>query len=131
MNRYGSSGKNSRCGQPTHYSFPVTAHHPSLAQGRWHEFSLAEQLGNVGSEVGRALKWRNRNPERFQSAFDRALELLDLTIQDPRWRTRLNELVRARELLCGAVFGSGEGEHGTTLADLDRYFFRFAVLARK
>ena len=29
--------------------------HQSLAAGRWFELSLAEQLGNVGSEVGRAL----------------------------------------------------------------------------
>jgi hypothetical protein len=33
--------------------------HPSLAAGRWRTFSLMEQLAHVGSEVERALNWRN------------------------------------------------------------------------
>jgi hypothetical protein len=32
--------------------------HQNLAVGRWFEMTLAEQLGNVGSEVGRAIKWQ-------------------------------------------------------------------------
>ena len=36
-----------------------------------------------------------------------ALELLDLTLADPRWRGRLREISRARELLCDAAW---EGE---------------------
>src|SRR5262249_58126211 len=37
----------------------------------------------------------------------RALELLDLTLEDPRWRNRLFEITRARELLCAAVLDGG------------------------
>ena len=48
--------------------------------------SLAEQLGNVGSEIGRASRWQSRNPETARLAFHRALELLDLTLADPRLR---------------------------------------------
>ncbi len=61
-------------------------------------------------------------------AFERGLELLDLTLTDPRWRLRLRELARAREHLCDAA--SGGREYGTTLEDLDRYFLGFAVAAR-
>jgi hypothetical protein len=85
-------------------------------------------MGNVGSEVSRALRWQGRDRALSESAVERALELLDLTIQDSRWRNRLKELARAREILCDAFLGGKE--YGSSLADLDRYFFQFALLAR-
>lgn len=103
-------------------------HHPGLAAGRWAQLSLAEQLANVGSEVGRMRKWRDRDERLAAGAFERALELLDLTLADARWRFRLRELARARELFCDAA--AGGREYGTTLEDLDRYFLAFAVAAR-
>jgi hypothetical protein len=102
--------------------------HREAAAGRWHQLSLAEQLGNVGSEVSRLRRWRPRDERVAQGAFERALELLDLTLADPRWRDRLRELARARELLCDAALGGHE--YGATLEDLDRYFLAFAVAAR-
>ena len=103
--------------------------HRDLAAGRWAQFSLAEQLANVGSEVGRMLRWRGSDERLMSGAFDRALELLDLTLADPRWRDRLREIARARELLCDAA--AGGSEYGTTLEDLDRYFLAFAMAARR
>ena len=73
-------------------------------------------------------RWRDRDARVATGAFDRALELLDLTVADPRWRDRLREIVRARELLCDAA--AGGAEYGTTLEDLDRYFLAFAMAAR-
>ena len=102
--------------------------HRELAAGRWGQLPLVEQLANVGSEVGRMLRWRGRDDRLMAGAFDRALELLDLTLADPRWRDRLREIARARELLCDAA--TGGREYGTTLEDLDRYFLAFAVAAR-
>ena len=101
--------------------------HPGLAAGRWQRLSLAEQLANVGAEVGRMR--RRRAAEERTAAFERALELLDLTLADPRWRGRLKEIARAREVLCDAVRGGRE--YGATLEDLDRYFLDFAVAARQ
>ncbi|MBI4422318.1 MAG: hypothetical protein HY554_01245 [Elusimicrobia bacterium] len=105
------------------------AQHPGLAAGRWGRLSLLQQLANVGSEVSRALSWRGRDPKHFDGAMVRALELLDLSIEDPRWRRRLKELTRARELLCDAWLGGPE--HGTDLAGLDRYFLEFALALRR
>jgi hypothetical protein len=102
--------------------------HRELAAGRWARLSLAEQLGNVGSEVGRMRRAQGRDERAMAGAFERALELLDLTLADPRWRDRLREIARARELLCDAA--AGGTEYGTTLEDLDRYFLAFAVAAR-
>lgn len=101
--------------------------HVSLAAGRWQTLSFLEQMGNIGSEVGRAAKARG-DEERFWPAIGRAYELLGLTIADPRWRTRLKELTRARELL-GDAIGGGR-DYGTTFQDLDKYFFHFALAAR-
>ncbi len=107
----------------------MTPVHQDLAAGRWQTLSLSEQLGNVGSEVGRALKAREQHSDRFQPAFDRALELLDLTINDPRHRGRTRELCRVREVLCD--FLVGENAYGSTADSLDRYFLAFAMSARR
>ena len=102
--------------------------HERLAAGRWHTFSLMEQLANVGSDVARAARWYGKDQQRCDHAFDRAVELLDLTIADERWKGRRRELTRARELLCDAMFGGNT--YGSDLASLDRYFFHFAMAAR-
>jgi len=62
--------------------------HVGLATGRWQTLSLMEQLANVGSDVARAHRWQGKDPASCEKACDRALELLDLTIQDPRWKGR-------------------------------------------
>jgi len=102
--------------------------HSDLASGKWFTLSLAEQLGNIGSEIGRARREQGRNPSSFQNATDRALELFDLTLADTRWRGRLQEIARAREVFCDAL--SGGKEYKSTLEDIDRYFLHFGMLAR-
>ncbi len=103
--------------------------HQEAAKGRWRKFSLAEQLANVGSEISRAKNWQGKDGKIFWGAVERALELFDLTLDDSRWRKRLKEIGRAREIFCGAVLG--DNEYDTTLEDLERYFFNFAVLTRR
>ena len=104
--------------------------HPSLAAGRWFELTLMEQLGNIGSEVGRATRARTQgNDQRLAGALDRALELFDLTLADKRWRGRLKEIARAREVVCD--FLVGDNEYGSTAESLDRYFLPFAMAARR
>jgi hypothetical protein len=99
--------------------------HSSLAAGRWQTFSLMEQLANIGSEVERALNWRNKgNPEYSRLAFQRALELLGLTIADPRHRGRLKELTRTREALLD--FFRGDNDFGSTEKSWRSYFYGFA-----
>jgi len=104
--------------------------HRELTAERWFTFTLAEQLGNVGSEVSRTLKWRSRNPEIAERAMARALELIDLTLDDPRHRSsvaRLREICRAREVLLD--FLVGPNQYGSTELTLQRYFDAFAVAA--
>ncbi|MGB2762112.1 MAG: hypothetical protein WBC21_01065 [Minisyncoccales bacterium] len=102
--------------------------HKELASGRWFQLSLAEQMANIGSEVSRACKWQGKDEDIFCGAVERALELFDLTLKDPRWNKRLKEIARARELFCDAI--TGGKEYKSTLKDLDRYFFCYAFYAR-
>lgn len=106
----------------------MNAQHTSLAAGRWHTMTLAEQLANIGSEVHRARIAQEKGFEdRFHAASDRALELFDLTLADSRWKRRLFELGRMRDIVADTVLG-GE-EYNSTLLSLEPYFDRFALLA--
>ena len=91
---------------------PSLIQHKDLAAGRWTQLSLFEQLGNVGSEVGRALNWRNKQrPEKSYQSFVRALELIDLTLACKHPLHRLREVGRAREVL--ADFFAGDNKINT------------------
>jgi len=105
--------------------------HANLAAGRWQTLTLAEQLGNIGSDVGRAIRAKEQdNDVRLQGALDRALELFDLTVTDERWRgPRRREISRAREVVCD--FLVGENDYASTAESLDAYFFAFAMAARR
>lgn len=68
---------------------------------KWQKLSFFEQMAHIGSEIQRTINWRKKNPQYSQEAFQRALELIDLTIEDKKnqRRSRLKELLRTRELL--------------------------------
>jgi len=103
--------------------------HKELASGKWSKLSLVEQLANIGSEVSRAGKWQGKDENIFWGAVERALELFDLTLEDIRWRGRLREIARVREVFCDAIFGGKN--YQTSLKDLERYFLPFALFARR
>lgn len=102
--------------------------HQELASGKWQKLSLMEQLGNIGSEISRTINWRGKDEVLFRGAVDRALELFDLTLADPRWHGRRQEIARTREVFCDIIFG--RQEYQTTLPDLLRYFDQFAYATR-
>lgn len=103
--------------------------HSTLAHSRWFQFTLAQQFANIGSEIHRLVSSDKKHDRiRFEAAFDRALELIDLTLADPRWKTGYKEIARVREILCGLYFG--QNEYDTSLETLDDYFFRFALVVQ-
>jgi hypothetical protein len=104
--------------------------HPGAVIERWRSMTLAAQLGNIGSEVGRAARARSLgNDQRFARSPDRALELFDATLADDRWRGRRKEIARAREVTCD--FLVGDNDYGSSAESLDACFLSFAVTARK
>lgn len=104
--------------------------HKQLQEGRWFEMSLAEQMSHIGSEVFRALAWKKKGNENYSwMALERALELLDLQLQDSRYRSRLKEFCRLREAICDYFIGGNE--YGSTEKQWKNYFLSFNRAARK
>ncbi len=104
--------------------------HKELASGRWEKLSFVEQMANIGGEVERALNWRAKeNPEYSQKAFERALELLDLSLRSAAKNfPRLKEIARVRETLVDYFFGTNE--YHSEEKSLRSYFLHFATAAR-
>lgn len=104
--------------------------HKDLASERWQAMPLHEQLANIGSEASRALFWKQKNDEeKMWSSSERMLELLDLTIEDKRWRTRLKEMLRLREVICDFLFS--ENIYGSSSDMIENYFLPFALQTRR
>ncbi len=107
----------------------VNCQHQALADGGWDKLSLCLQMGNIGSEVSRSLKWFGKNEKRFQVSFTRALELFDLTIEGLRGETnRLREVCRAREEFCDYFLGNS---WGTDARKMQKYYDELAILGRR
>jgi hypothetical protein len=107
----------------------IIRYHQGLTVERWQQLSLLEQLANVGSEVGRACKRQAEGKEEAtEAALYRALELFDLTRQDPKNRTRLKEVGRAREVFLDFLVGENTYQSSPLL--LDKYFMEYAVASR-
>ena len=108
----------------------MTIQHKDLAGGRWNSLSFCEQMANVGSEVERAIKWREKgNAQYSHMAFERALELLDLTVADEKNKKRLKELLRLRETL--ADYFAFENVYQSSDRCFQNYFYAFTFAARK
>src|SRR5438552_2486211 len=104
--------------------------HRTLASGRWHTMTLADQIGNVGSEYERALRTKEKGDVKyFEGAKARLLELLDLTISDPRWSNhRMEKLRRLREVICDELYNVRPHPESR---DLRKYFLLAGLLANK
>ena len=95
----------------------------------WQKLSFFGQMANIGSEVERAIGWREKeNPEYSRLAFERSLELLDLTTEDSKNKRRLSELFRLREALTD--YFCGENEFSSSDSLWRGYFYPFNWAAR-
>lgn len=105
--------------------------HRNLADGKWFDLAFNEQMGNIGSEVNRTIKWFKLNDYRFKSAFERALELIDLTLLDKRWNSRRKELARSREFFCSLLIEPNKHNNlENELNYINNYFLHFAIASR-
>ena len=103
--------------------------HKTLSQGRWNNLSLMAQMANVGSEVSRSINWRQKGKKDLSNnSLFRSLELLFLTINDPKNKNRLKEITRVHELLVDDFL------NGNTYASKDslwqNYFLGFAIASK-
>lgn len=103
--------------------------HKDLAGGRWFELTFPAQMANIGSEVIRAINWKNKNNHEYsQKAFERALELLSLTIAGNKNKSRFKELTRLYEALVD--YFAFDNEYKSSDKSWQNYFLAFNYLAR-
>ena len=92
---------------------------------KWARLSLFEQMGNIGSEVGRAMNAMQRGDQvSMQGAYYRSLDLIDATVASWPSTARRKELLRAREELTASI------ESRAVDTRLDGYFMQYAIAAR-
>lgn len=89
---------------------------------KWRKMTIFEQMGNIGSEVGRAFSAKRRGDEAaMNGALYRGLDLFDATAEQlaQQKSPKLREVLRARE-----QFAELKDE------SLEQYFMNFALAAR-
>lgn len=91
---------------------------------------MAEQMANIGSEVNRMTAAKERGDDsNLQQSTERALEILDLTINNNQKKSCLKELLRLRDVL--ADYGFNFFNFIVAKRELNDYFLLFALSARK
>lgn len=94
---------------------------------QWQTYSFLFQMGNIGSEISRATMFKEKNNERSRRSFEIALELIDLTIEDPKNMSRLGELCRLREVAADYFYANNQ--YQSKASEWSDYFQPFAYAA--
>ncbi|MEK7617932.1 MAG: hypothetical protein AAB410_02195 [Patescibacteria group bacterium] len=105
-------------------------HNGLITKERWESLGTYNQLANIGSEVGRAFKWKKAGvKERADGAFFRAWELFDATLNDGKNQKRKREINIAKELFADLFFD--RHDYMETPEHLEKYFTDFAILSKQ
>ncbi len=94
----------------------------------WVQRDIFYQMGNIGSEVGRALSAKRRGNEKdMLAALYRGIDLMNATIAGliAQKSPRAKEVLRAREQFAESILTSH------TDPSLEKYFMEFAIAARR
>jgi hypothetical protein len=103
--------------------------HKSLSKGRWQKKSFLEQMANIGSEIYRAINWKEKNNKEYsEKAFVRSLELFDMSKSSKLTHTQLKELLRAREIWVD--FFKYENIFNSTGEGINNYFKYLTISSR-
>lgn len=98
-----------------------------IDRAKWQKMSIFEQMGNIGSEVGRTFICLRRNDNlAAEAAMIRALDLFDITGQflAAKKPAEAREVLRAKEEYLQAYVSHKPDE------SLEKYFNNFAIAAR-
>jgi len=93
---------------------------------KWASFSFNEQMGNIGSEVGRTFSAQKRSDSQGAwAATVRALDLFDATVSSPKLSApRRREILRAKEEYLDSISKKNKQ------TGVENYFMQFAIAAR-
>lgn len=91
---------------------------------RWFAMPIGVQISNIGSEVARAIRWKQKQDNEKSISFcKKAIELIRLTEKDPKNRNRIRELQACEEELADYFYG--DNVYHTTDDVLTRYYDAF------
>lgn len=78
---------------------------------RWATFEKRIQLLNIGAEFERARVWEEKGDMvEVQNALARAMELIKLSLLDPKWKNEIDQLHALRTMVMEFVSGAHKGE---------------------
>jgi len=102
-----------------------------MDRSRWAQLSFDEQMGNIGSEVGRAIKARREGKLlKEERAIERAIDLFSATMEahiNTADAYRLKEVLRARDEFLRLFY---DGTFAEDADSIERYFLWFAWRSR-
>ncbi len=74
--------------------------HKSMTLERWSFFSKGQQILMIANEINRVKNiLLKNNSDDINSSYERALDLIDITVQDLKWGNNLKEILRCREFI--------------------------------
>jgi hypothetical protein len=74
-------------------------YHSSISK-KWREFAFSRQILMIANELNRACNWiKKEDFKETKLCYERAFELLYLTIQEVKKIEKLKELLRVKEML--------------------------------
>ena len=83
--------------------------HKNLTPDRWQKFSVKQRELMIANELNRAKNWiEKKDHQEVKNCYERALELMDLTIATTRSKNRLKEYLRLREMMGKIYIGEEE-----------------------
>jgi hypothetical protein len=74
--------------------------HKTITLEKWSSFSKGQQILMIANEINRVKNiLLKNNSDNINSSYERALDLIDITVQDQKWASNLKELLRCREFI--------------------------------
>lgn len=101
-----------------------------IDEKRWQRFSFYQQMGNIASEISRAINFKKKKDvKQMDASLLRLLELVDLTIEDEKNKLKLKELCRFKEVI--SDWFCQTNVYSVNPESLKNYSMQFAMLAGK
>lgn len=72
---------------------------------RWDNLSKKQQIGALTAEITRAAFWEKDDREKFKSALERTMLMIDLSLVDRRWEKQRLPFLYLRALLAEFYLG--------------------------
>lgn len=96
----------------------------------WVKYSMFDQIGHIGSEIARIRHWENKADKVSRNkAIERAIDLIDLIKQDPKWLNRRREIGILRDVIAEKYV---DGHYfDVPLEQIEQYCIDFVLLGRR